>query len=308
MSRRRLALSSAIGLLIVLAVIGFLFQRRDSASAPESVTKNESVAYVLQAEGKWRRQTGATIKPGDELHAGDSLTPEPADKSSILRIYEYGKGPKTISGERGTYQVAGSTDAAAGPTDWLTVLLPRVKDVFPEETIARGELKEPYMGPLEIGAKGVDLGPLREHEARDPVRQVRIRFLNVPSGSSQAAPPTPKQVKSREFAYRWDPARLTPVAGSEDLEPGLYRLQVWSTSKGTPLPPLDSATPPDSEHLVALFRGAHEYQEARREYDQMIQRIDHEWDKDLPADLRAAFVKACLLHIAEQYAPAASKG
>jgi hypothetical protein len=34
----------------------------------------------------------------------------------------------------------------------------------------------------------------------------------------------------------------------------------------------------------------------------MIQRIDHEWDKELPADLRASFVKACLLHIAEQNA------
>jgi hypothetical protein len=310
MSRRRLTLSSAIGLLIVLAVIGFLLQRRNSASTPESVAKNESVAYVLQAEGKWQRQTGGTVKPGDELRTGDSLTPEPADKSSILRIYEYGKGPKMISGERGTYQIAGSTGASAGPADWLAVLLPRVKDVFPEETISRGELEEPYMGPLLVSDKGVDVGPLREHEAKGRVRQVRLRFLNVPSGSSQAArpSPSPKQVKSREFAYRWDPARLTPVAGSEDLEPGLYRLQVWSTSKGTPLPPLDSATPPDGEHLVALVRGDHDYQEARREYDRMVQRIDHEWDKDLPADLRAAFIKASLLHIAEQYAPAAGKG
>jgi hypothetical protein len=164
------------------------------------------------------------------------------------------------------------------------------------------------MGPLLVSDKGVDLGPLREDEAKARVRQVRLRFLTVASGSSQAARSSPKQVKSREFSYRWDPTRLTPVGGSEDLEPGLYRLQVWSTPKGTPLPTVDSATPPDSEHLVALVRGDHDYQEARREYDRMIQRIDHEWNKDLPADLRAAFIKASLLHIAEQYAPAAGKG
>lgn len=319
MSRRRLAFSSAIGLLIVLAVIGFLFQRRNSASAPEaagkseSASKSESVAYVLQAEGKWQRPTGTAIKPGDELHVGDSLTPQPADKSSVLRIYEFGKGPKTISGERGTYRVAGATGSASGPSDWLTMLLPRVKDVFPEETISRGDLEEPYIGPLLVGDQGVDLGPLREHEPKGRVRQVRLRFLTVPVGPSRTSGPSLKESKGREFAYSWDPARLVPVPGSNDLAPGLYRLQVWLTQKGTPLPPADSATPPASEHLVALVRGEHEYQAARREYERMMQRIDHEWDKDLPADLRSSFIKASLLHLAEQYgaeqhAPAAGKG
>jgi hypothetical protein len=308
MIRRRLALPAAVGLLSVLAAIGFLFQRRDSASAPESVSKNAAVAYVLQTDGKWQRKKGGLIKPGEELRAGDALTPEPAAKTNVLRIYEFGKGPKTISGESGTYHVAGSTDAAAAElADWLTMLLPRVKDVFPEETISRGELDEPYTGPLLIGDNGVDVGPLREHEAKGRVRQVRLRFLSVPSGVKQPAGPRPKQTSALETSYLWDPAKLAPVAGSKDLAPGLYRLQVWSTPKGTPLPPIDSATPPGSEHLVVLVRGKPAYQEARREYDRMIQRVDHEWDKELPADLRASFVKACLLHIAEQNAPPADK-
>jgi hypothetical protein len=314
MSRRRLALSSATALLIVLAVVGFLFQRRNSASAPdvagkiEAASKSESVAYVLQAEGKWQRPTGAALKPGDELHVGDSLTPQPADKSSVLRIYEFGKGPKTISGEHGAYHVAGAAETASSAGDWLTMLLPRVKDVFPEETISRGELEEPYMGPLLVGDQGVDLGPLREHEPKGRVRQLRLRFLPVPTGSPHAAGSSSKAAKGREFAYRWDPAKLVPVADSSDLAPGVYRLQLWTTPKGTPLPPVDSANPPASEHVVAVVRGEHDYAEARREYDQMVKRIDHEWDKDLPADLRAAFLKASLLHIAEQYAPAAGKG
>ena len=304
MTRRRIALSTGIALLIVLGVIGFLFQHNNPASAPESASEKAAVAYVLQVDGKWQRPSGSPIKPGEELRAGDSLTPQPADKSSVLRIYEFGKGPKTISGEQGTYQVAGPTDAAGGPTDWLTVLLPRVKDVFPEETISRGELEEPYTGPLLITDTGVDVGPLREHEAKGRVRKVRLRFLTVPTGSARRAP---KSASGREFSYVWDPAKLAPIAGSNDVAPGLYRLQVWSTPKGTPLPAVDSATPPESEHLVVLIRGDHDYQEARHEFDTMVQRIDHEWDKDLPADLRASFVKACLLHIAEPKSSAEPK-
>jgi hypothetical protein len=305
MTRRRIALSTGIALLIVLGVVGFLFQHKNPASAPESASEKAAVAYVLQVDGKWQRPSGSPIKPGEELRAGDSLTPQLADKSSVLRIYEFGKGPKTISGEQGTYQVAGTTDAAAGPTDWLTVLLPRVKDVFPEETISRGELDEPYAGPLLLTDTGVDVGPLREHEAKGRVRKVRLRFLSVPTGSSPTAHQKP--ASGREFSYVWDPAKLAPIAGSNDLAPGLYRLQVWSTPKGTPLPPADSATPPESEHLVVLVRGDHDYQQARREFDTMIQRIDHEWDKELPADLRASFVKACLLHIAEPKSSAEPK-
>ncbi len=306
MTRRRIALSTGIALLIVLGVIGFLFQHKNPASGPESASEKAAVAYVLQVDGKWQRPSGNPIKPGEELRAGDSLAPQPADKSSVLRIYEFGKGPKTISGEQGTYQVAGTTDAASGPTDWLTVLLPRVKDVFPEETISRGELEEPYTGPLLIADTGVDVGPLREHGAKGRVRKLRLRFLSVPTSPSHAAQPKPPS--GREFSYVWDLAKLTPVAGSNDLAPGLYRLQVWSTPKGTPLPPADSATPPESEHLVVLVRGDHDYQEARHEFDTMLQRIDHDWDNDLPADLRASFVKACLLHIADPKLPAAGKG
>jgi hypothetical protein len=306
MSRRRIALSTGIALLIVLGVIGLLSQRTNPASAPESASERAAVAYVLQVDGKWQRPSGHPIKPGEELRAGDSLTPQPADKSSVLRIYEFGKGPKTITGEHGKYQVAGTTDAATSSTDWLTMLLPRVKDVFPEETISRGELEEPYAGPLLSTDRGVDVGPMREHETKGRVRKVRLRFLSVPIGPSHAA--QPKSGGGREFSYVWDPAKLGPVAGSNELAPGLYRLQVWSTPKGTPLPPADSATAPESEHLVVLIRGDHDYQEARREFDAMIQRLDHEWEKDLPADLRASFVKACLLHISQPKAPAAGKG
>ena len=147
------------------------------------------------------------------------------------------------------------------------MLLPRVKDVFPEETISRGELDEPYMGPLLIGDNGVDVGPLREYEAKGratgafailecPERPEAVRWI-APEANAPAF----------EAPYLWDPAKRRPSPAQRILAPGLYRLQVWSTPKGTPLPPVDSATSPGSEHLVVLVRREQAYQEAHREYD-----------------------------------------
>jgi hypothetical protein len=319
------------GLLAVLAVGGLFVLKGPHDSSPPP--KKEAMCYVLQSRGKWYRQdTNQEVKPGEELFAGDVLRPEKADADHVLTVYLYGKGSHEVPGQTGPYIVPPSTVDAPDVIDRLVALLPHVNRMFPEATISRGDSDEPPGSLLLLTDHGLDVSSLMQGDSNENgKRRVRLRFIPVPTGSSAAEDPLQKSsptgatarpsaalesplpaassaalsppAKPLEFPYTWNPGSpqlVSPVAG---LQPGLYRLQLWSGPARKSPAPVDAEAFPDREFLVLVLTRGRDFDSARAE-DQSFQKgAKTNWNRSMPPELRSEFQRAFLLSLAARYLP-----
>jgi hypothetical protein len=323
---------ACVGLVAGLVLAGGALFVLKRPLSPESKPHVEAMCYVLQTSGKWYRQDNhQELKPGQELFAGEVLQPERADRDHELTVYLFGKGAQQINGGTGPYVVPSSTTNNPDSIDRLVALLPSVNRMFPEATIARGDSDQSAGSPLLLNERGLDVSPLLRGEPKgNGKRRVRLRFNPLSlaalgtnettqkdartdvnhSAARESSAPVEETAALRppstrlEFPYIWNPRRpqlLSPVPG---LQPGLYRLELWSgPGSKSPAPVDDAEAFPDREYLVIVLTRSGDYDKARTEYDSFQKGAKTNWNRNLPPEMTPAFHKAFLSSLAERYLP-----
>jgi hypothetical protein len=316
-----LGLACAGSVAAVVLVSGTLFVLKRSQSSASTVQK-EAMCYVLQMRGKWFRQdTNKEVKPGQELFADEVLRPERADGDHGLTVYLYGQGAHDVKGDAGPYVVPASKMNDLNAIDRLVALLPRVNRMFPEATIARGDSDESAGSLLLLTEHGLDITPLHVESNGYGKRPFWIRLLPV-SLTSPASNDSAQKVErsseptrasfardlpgaaALEFPHTLKPGGsqlLSPVLG---LQPGLFRLQIWSgPGRKSPAPVDDSGGFPDRELLVIIFTSQRDFESARAEFDSFQKGAKTNWNRNLSAEMNSELQKAFLLNLAERYPP-----